>query len=356
METSTHRNSLDFARFVLASLVLFSHHYGLSGFAAPKVPLLDISWGRFAVFAFFAISGFLMYRSLARNNDVWFYFTSRLLRIVPNLVLAVILSSLLLMIIFSNYQNVQAHLYYIRKDAFSFIAEPSYWIEGIFTDRPDRGVNGSLWTLQYEFFMYILIFFVFLLPKRAIGWGLILIVAVFSVPALQSLHASQRIATFHVSVGDFWKCGFHFMTGALIAHFWPALWSKKLIAIIAATTIFAALAIAAPAMRSWMLALVWLPLLLLCMSPIASGFSRFGDASYGVYIYAFPIQQVAIIMIPGFLVSMAVSFVLTVAVGYACWHGLEQRCLSMRSDLSLRWRTASRRLAGSTKARIFRTP
>lgn len=352
---SSHHNSLDFARFFLASLVLFSHHFSLSGISAPTVPMIDISWGRFAVFAFFSISGFLMYNSLSRTNDFYFYFSSRLLRIVPNLIVAVATSSILLMIIFSNYENVQAHLYYIWKDAFSFIAEPSYFVKGLFADRPDRGVNGSIWTLQYEFFMYILIFIVFLLPKRLVGYGLLLAVIIFSLPTLQKINAPQRIATFHFNVGDFWKCGFHFVIGALIAHFWPWIFSNKAKALIATGAIFVALAVFLPTMRSWMLGIAWIPFFILCMSPVASGFSRFGDASYGIYIYAFPIQQVAIIMIPSFWGSMAASFFLSVIIGYACWHGFEKRCLSRRHDLANRWRQLGQRIATATKAVALRS-
>ncbi|KAB2752367.1 acyltransferase family protein [Brucella anthropi] len=351
----SHHNSFDLMRFVLAAAVLVSHHYGLSGLAAPTIPFAGVSLGRFAVFAFFAVSGFLMYNSLSRTNDFYFYFSSRLLRIVPNLIVAVVTSSLVLMVIFHNYENVLSHLYYIRKDALSFIAKPSYWIEGIFTDRPDPGVNGSLWTLQYEFFMYIVIFLVFLLPRRVVGYALVLLVAIASLPALQNSDDTKRIATFHVDLGDLWKTGFHFLTGALIAHFWRFISARKAISVALAIVGIAALATFAPDRRSWMIALVWVPFFIVCLSPFASGFSRFGDASYGVYIYAFPIQQVSIITIQSFWGSMTVSFLVTVAVGYACWHGFEKRCLSKRHDIAGRWREFVQKIAAATKAAAMRS-
>ncbi len=351
----SHHNSFDLMRFVLAAAVLVSHHYGLSGLVAPTVPFAGVSLGRFAVFAFFAVSGFLMYNSLNRTNDCYFYFSSRLLRIVPNLIVAVVTTSLFLMVIFHNYENLLSHLYYIRKDAFSFIAKPSYWIEGIFTHRPDPGINGSLWTLQYEFFMYIVIFLVFLLPKRVVGYALIILVAILSLPALQSSDDTKRIATFHFNMGDLWKTGFHFMTGALIAHFWRFISARKAISITLSMAGLAALAAVAPEYRSWMVALAWVPFFIVCLSPFASRFSRFGDASYGVYIYAFPIQQVSIIMIPSFWGSMTVSFLVTVAVGYGCWHGFEKRCLAKRHGIADRLRELTQRIAAATKAAALRS-
>ncbi len=351
MARPPHNNSFDLVRFILAALVLFSHHYGLSGFAAPKVPLIDISWGRFAVFAFFAVSGFLMYNSLQRSSDFYFYFTSRLLRIVPNLIVAVVATSFILMIIFSNYDNVLSHLYYIRKDALSFIAKPSYWITGIFEDRPDRGINGSLWTLQYEFFMYIVIFLIFLLPRKIVGYALILTVVISSLPFLQSIDDTKRIATFHVNVGDLWKTGFHFLVGALIAHFWTKISTSRVVYITIAIVTFTALAIFAPDKQGWMLALIWVPFFVLSMSPFASWFGKLGDASYGVYIYAFPIQQVSILAIPSFWGSMAASLILTVAIGFACWHGFEKRCLAKRRTVSERWRASASSALGATKGK-----
>ncbi|KAA0970377.1 acyltransferase [Aureimonas fodinaquatilis] len=352
MAQTRHYNSFDFIRFFLASAVLVSHHYSLSGFPAPDVPLVNASVGRVAVFAFFAVSGFLMYNSLVRSQDFFFYFTSRTLRIVPNLFVAVATTSLALMVIFNNYENLDSHLYYIRKDAFSFIAPPYYWIEGLFTDRPDRGVNGSLWTLQYEFFMYIVIFGLFLLPKRLFAAALIGILAIASLPFFQTMDRAYRIATFHLHVGFLAQTGFHFLAGALIACYWERITSHKLIASVGSIVAIALLAVFAPGIKSAILFFAWIPFFILCLSPLASGFSKYGDASYGVYIYAFPIQQAAIVLIPDFWLSMTVSFILTTIIGYACWHGFEKRCLSQRKKVAASLSEACQKLTTALRAKV----
>lgn len=346
MTNQRHQNSFDFIRFVLASAVLVSHHYSLSGYLAPSIPLVDVSLGRAAVFAFFAVSGFLMYNSLSRTQDFYFYFTSRLVRIVPNLVFAVVTTSFVLMVVFNNYTNVLSHLYYIRKDALSFIAPPYYWIEGIFTDRPDRGVNGSLWTLQYEFFMYIVIYMIFLLPARLLGVALIVIVILVSQPFVQNVKQGVRIATFHLQIGYLAQTGFHFLAGALIARYWQHLNAHKFFISIAACALIAALGIFAPEQKSWMFFFAWIPFFIFCLSPFASWFGKYGDPSYGVYIFAFPIQQAAIMLIPSFWVSMIFSFVFTTVIGYACWHGFEQNFLAKRKSLALYLANVGKKITG----------
>jgi peptidoglycan/LPS O-acetylase OafA/YrhL len=54
-----------------------------------------------------------------------------------------------------------------------------------------------------------------------------------------------------------------------------------------------------------------------------------GDYSYGIYVYAFPIQQAVAQAIPGLSAAtmLAVSFPLVVAVAAMSWHGLEQPML-----------------------------
>ena len=64
-------------------------------------------------------------------------------------------------------------------------------------------------------------------------------------------------------------------------------------------------------------------------------YNRVGDYSYGVYIYAFPVQQAAVAWWPQITVLelMGASALATLALAMASWHLVEQRALAAKSRL-----------------------
>ena len=65
-------------------------------------------------------------------------------------------------------------------------------------------------------------------------------------------------------------------------------------------------------------------------------FNEWGDFSYGVYIYAFPIQQTLAQFFPAMtlLAMVATSSLLTLAVAALSWHGVEKRALALKGDFA----------------------
>ncbi|MBQ1763654.1 MAG: acyltransferase, partial [Aquincola sp.] len=70
---------------------------------------------------------------------------------------------------------------------------------------------------------------------------------------------------------------------------------------------------------------------------------RLGDYSYGVYIYAFPVQQAVTALQPqiGLGTHIAVSTLFTLVLAVLSWHAVEKPALAA----ARRWR--SRRRAGT---------
>ncbi|HJT97764.1 MAG TPA: hypothetical protein VJ696_05560, partial [Rhodanobacteraceae bacterium] len=62
------------------------------------------------------------------------------------------------------------------------------------------------------------------------------------------------------------------------------------------------------------------------------GFNRFGDYSYGIYLWAFPMQQVAASLAPSLpsLLNTVAGFVGALPLAVASWHLIEKPALRLK--------------------------
>ena len=62
-------------------------------------------------------------------------------------------------------------------------------------------------------------------------------------------------------------------------------------------------------------------------------YNKLGDYSYGIYIYAFPVQQsvAAILTGVGVMKMFTISFPITLLIGILSWHIVEKPMLNMKS-------------------------
>lgn len=118
-----HENNFNFLRLLFASLVVFSHSYALLGLEEPV--FFGRSLGNLSVHGFFVISGYLICRSYVRSTSVAAFFINRILRIVPGLAIAMI----------------------VTKVAAS-------WCEGFEHNPVPYIANGPVWTLTWEVVCY----------------------------------------------------------------------------------------------------------------------------------------------------------------------------------------------------------
>ena len=159
------KNNLDIIRFLAATLVVFSHAYPLTTGNNATEPFAvcsngQMTFGELAVSIFFIISGFLITQSYDRSKNPIYYFKARVLRIFPGLIFCVLLTVFFLGPIFTEL-NVKD--YFKDPKTYDYLKTITlYWIQydlpGVFQTNVWPGaVNGSLWTLWYEFFFYIVV-------------------------------------------------------------------------------------------------------------------------------------------------------------------------------------------------------
>ncbi len=339
-------NSYDFVRFCAASAVLFSHHYALSRIPEPPVPGYGEDFGKLAVEVFFCLSGFLICRSLQKSTNWAQFLSARMLRILPNLTFSLAATSLATLLWYGNYSHIKEHAKFVVRNLLMFFKGVAYTIPGVFEDAKGGAViNGPLWSLPIEIWLYVLLFLLFILGGRRSG--LLIIVGALLLSVLWNL--TPPIGDFTLGplgAFQFTRLGSFFLSGAVLAVCWSyignhavAIGVVSLLAVIFAgkvllgATIFHALAVAAIVIG-------------LGSSQAMAWFSKGGDASYGMYIFAWPLQQFSLLLINSFWLSMLAAFLITTALGYATWHAFEKRAMSSRKRFAEGIQKSMERLTG----------
>jgi peptidoglycan/LPS O-acetylase OafA/YrhL len=335
MEEPRASNSYDFVRFCAASAVLFSHHFALSRIPEPPVPGYGEDFGKLAVEIFFCLSGFLICRSLQKSANWALFFSSRFLRIFPNLAFSLTVTSIATLLWYHNYSHLWKHAKFVIGNLLMFFRGVTYVIPGVFEDaKGGAAVNGPLWSLPYEVWLYICLFLCFVIGGRRAGSLVVVAVVSFTlVWSAVSLFGGFAIGPFDGF--QFARLGSYFFSGAVLAGCWPFI-GKHAIAI---GTLGLLVIICSPSflqetiLHSLALAAIVIGL---GSSNAMAWFARGGDASYGMYIFAWPLQTFSLLFINSFWLSMLAAFLATTAVGYATWHSFEKRAMSSRRQLAER--------------------
>ena len=327
-------NSYDFVRFCAASAVLFSHQFALSLRPEPAVPLYGEDFGKLAVEVFFCLSGFLICQSLQKNPDWAEFLSARFLRIVPNLTFSLVVTTVGTMVWYHNYSHLWQHIKFVLGNLLMFFRGVTYEIPGVFDDAAGGPVvNGPLWSLPSELWLYMLLFLFFFVGRRRNGAyilaGAILLSIVWGITPVVG---DKYLGPF--TVLQFAGLGSYFLCGALLAVCWSWIRSRAIAIGLISLVVMLILRNYLPVdtiLQSMTLALV---IICLGSSNAMAWFSRGGDASYGMYIFAWPIQQFCLLWIGSFWASFAVAFLATTMLGYATWHTFEKRAMSVRKQVA----------------------
>jgi len=326
-------NNLNALRLIAAGLVLYGHSFVFLGLREP----LFLSWlplGVLGVFIFFTISGYLVSQSWGRDPHWLRFFSRRALRIFPGLMVCILLSILVLGPLLSTLSI---------KDYFSHPATPGYlkniwlfitfYLPGVFeTNRVANAVNGSLWSLPVEFFMYIVVATAGLFSDKR--WPSVVL---FCVSALLSYFWTDLVpkvlVIYATDVQQVFVCGCYFWAGAIYYKYRLDKYFSLSTAV--AACILMLCLEASPALlriASWGI----LPFAVLAFglshSPVLTRFLGNNDISYGVYIYAFPIQQAVVYLYPKIqlLPYLAICCGLTLVLAFTSWRFIESKALKLK--------------------------
>ncbi len=320
------RNNFDLLRFALAANVVLFHLYVLSGLET-LAPLRAIANGAYAVLGFFAISGYLVSLSWRRCESWRDYASRRARRLLPGYLAVVLfwvvaggaIGSLPPSEYFAapgTWKNLAANLIFLQPLA------PT--LPGLFTANPAlTAVNGSLWSIRSEILCY------FLLPL-AVRFRPALAAAVISGVAALLFQQHEQLR-----VGIAQPVEAFFLGACVAASPFLRRW-LGLAGAVSAALLLSMHFIPIPGEHALMpFAISFCALAAGLSFPYLGQASRFGDFSYGLYLWHFPLIQTLLLNRTWVAASpwlfAAGASAAALAFAAASWFLVERRFLRRRA-------------------------
>lgn len=346
-------NNFNLLRMIAAQAVLWSHAYPIALGAGTIEPLklsVGFTLGSLAVYVFFVISGFLIARSWDRRPRTADWIASRVMRLFPALIVVVLLTVLVLgplvtVLPLPAYFSDPATWSYLLRNM--TLASLQYNLPGVFVGQPaGQVINGSLWTLFYELVCYagVLVAGLLALQRRPI-WFAIAAAGCLAVYA-QGAAAADAI---HPKLAALRALALPFLLGMAV-YVWRA-WLPLGWGIAAALILLAAALRGTPVYElAVLIALAYATFVLAWrIGGVVRLYNRIGDYSYGTYLYAFPLQQLAMYGFAPMTPEQNVAWALpaTLACAVLSWHLVEKPALDLRHRVAdrlagLGWRAPRR--------------
>jgi len=346
--------NFDAIRLIAATTVVLSHSFMIGAAGYDSEPFVRVfgqhhDMGLMAVGAFFVISGFLITQSFLTRASTLSYLLNRILRIFPGLIVCTVVTTLVLGPFFapSAWDFVTGH------DTWAFIGHTASLQQFSGMNFPVHlypEANGTMflvttWTLPAEFQCYLILLIVGSLGMLRLPTA----VAMLAFGLWSFSHWNEPfLEAMAVTI-------MYFGAGSAL-YFVHAKWRPTAPVLVAAVAGFSAMAVAGWPMEGFALfGSVLLIQLATSERVTLPKASRYGDLSYGVYLYGFPIQQASraawgpsITWWQDFLVAMP----LALGCAWLSWHLVESRALALarRYRRSVQEQTTASPVAASAPA------
>lgn len=318
-------NNFDGLRLLGALSVFTSHQVSTFGHPQPTI-YTGYSLGLTAVMGFFAISGYLVSGSWLSDPDLRRFANRRGLRILPAYWAVVLLAPLL---VWTFTPLTQA---WLRISAYW----PHVVFQGVdysfFDDNPYPGLNGSLWSIKFEILCYLLLAAFGVLLRRRLGAGAaLLLLGGIGMLLLAGGEAAIRSRWAQSDFGTLLFMGSFFAAGTVFRSF-PVLtsaWVTAPLVVLGVSLTYCG--------QNYLGVLATIPALVVLIGtrswPVLRSAGRFGDFSYGIFLWGAPLQQL-VFALYGRSTNVAVvalsSVALTLAAAALSWHLLERPSLRLK--------------------------
>lgn len=287
--------------------------------------------------AFFALSGFLVCGSLARNPSLFAFLMLRAIRIVPALAAETILCAVVLgpaMTALSLWQYFSDPIFY--KYFLNIIGVIQFYLPGVFVDNPfPRVVNGQLWTVPVELECYVALALIFIFGLFTRMWLLVPLFLAGTVYALASQYTRPGIALEVANVHQRVLL-LSFLAGVILYQLRDRV-PYSLPLVLCAGLASYALLLGTGTSYFVPLPIAYLVAGLGVLEIPKRTFLLRGDYSYGIFLFGFPLQQTfAHLAAQGapelqrWWINFLVCVPLSIGMAYLSWHLIEARVLARK--------------------------
>ena len=310
--SDSRRNNFDFLRFLFASLVMVNHGSMLLVYRKHSELLSwamhgKTNFGVWSVACFFSISGFLISQSWERSRGVGDFLRKRVLRIYPGWIVNLLFCVLLV----APLSRPDHHLHLRDPATWQFflpltLQHGPVGLPGVFLFNPfPVWVNGSLWTIPWEFVCYLMVAALGLagaFRSRTVTLALFAALLAYNLgpghPHNIGWGDRPAVVPYFGNVMALFGLAAPYLGGVLLYLYRDVVPRSRVLAVGALAALIL-LAWWPPLSPLWPLAYPIFNCYLLFYVAYGSrialhDFGRRGDLSYGVYLYGFPIQQTLI--------------------------------------------------------------
>ncbi len=330
-------NQFDTMRILAAALVLVSHSVPLSYRSDAGEVFVWLSHGQttggsIAVKMFFIISGYLVTASYLHAPSPARFVANRALRILPAYWFVLLLLAFVAGPLLSTNTLRQ---YFANSDVYRFLLLNMVFrytehLPGILLTNPFPGaIDGPLWTLRYEIACYGCVLLLGVTRQLHLVFVTTLFSIAFIVMLVWPADVRPPLACAFLAGSCLKLAGlprYRWLAFGCVAGWGLAFFTSYYISISAVMAPY--------------------PILILATSRAGTlpKLSRYGDLSYGLYIYAFPWQQLAAQELGNHATwywNVAVSGAPALLCAYLSWHFIEAPALQLKHGLQRRavpWR------------------
>ena len=340
-----YSNNFDALRVFAAICITLTHSYGLLQLdeQEPLMKLTDqkLNFSFVGLSIFFTVSGYLIAKSAATSKSLLHYCWKRFLRIQPLLIVVCLISIFVIGPFFTTFSLNEyfsnLHTYTYLRNVLPFFGI-QFDLPNVFANNNgESGINGSLWTLVVEERLYLILGLIFLARKYA---------AKYFVIVVATLNLFYFFTIFFLKNGVYEYLNTQAFTLALMFVNASAFYFSKIDFGKLAKNKFSILSVLAILIIAYffnflfVFKVIFVPFFILLLANIKSvfnGLGKYGDLTYGIYIFSFPVQQMLIAKNVVGQNSMMLFFstiLIVIPIAYFSWHLFEKKVLLLKDKIS----------------------